>query len=155
MHQNALHPPQKKKTEGVLGLSLEQRCYAELPCGEWQKIMVSYILHSSFYIHLAPTEIRKMWCHITACCRQVKTHKKTVCCRVPHFIIRGKHTQGLFMILHYSFLRTTDIAQILKKHRGYSNTNGRLSYYRQITLFQSRGYCTLLCTTQRGQRQYC
>lgn len=43
--------------------------------------------------------------------------QKTLYCRVPHFIITGKHTQGFFMILDYSFLRTTDIAQILKKHR--------------------------------------
>lgn len=46
--------------------------------------------------------------------------QKTVCCRAPHFIITEKHTQGFFMILDYSFLRTRDIAQILEKSRRVS-----------------------------------
>lgn len=47
-----------------------------------KRLMVSLRILVNFYLYLPQTG-REIWCHFTICCRQVKT----VCCRVPHFII--------------------------------------------------------------------
>lgn len=87
--------------------------------GSDQKLMVSYTLHSILYIHLPPTEIRRHDVILQYAADRSRHTKDCVLqsATFQHYLLTEKHRQGLFMILHYSFLRARDIAQILKRHR--------------------------------------
>lgn len=90
-------------------------------------------------IHLAPAEIKRWGVTL-----QYAADGSRLYCRMLHFIIIEKQTQGLFTILDYSFLRSTDIAQILKKLRRVLSHK----LYRQITSSQCQRYCTFLCNNE-------
>ncbi len=101
-------------------------------------------LHSS-----CTTRDQKMWCHITARCRQVKTHKRLCAaeCRISSL------QRSIHKAFSWYYITAFSEPEILHKYwkstEGCSNTNCCLSYYRQITFSQSHRYCTLLCNTMR------
>lgn len=119
--------------------------------GSDQKLMVSYTLHSILYIHLPPTEIRRQDVILQYAADRSDT-QKTVCCRVPHFIIIYLW-RSIGKAFSWYYITAFSEPEILHKYwkgtEGCSNTNCCISYYRQITFSQSHRYCTLLCNTMR------
>lgn len=78
--------------------------------------------------------------------------QKTVCCRLPHFIIIYlRRSIGKAFSWYYitAFSEPEILHKYWKSTEGCSNTNCCISYYRQITFSQSHRYCTLLCNTMR------
>lgn len=145
-----MHPIRcrRKRRRVFLGLSSEQCGYTEQPCSTWQKIMISYILHSSLYIHLVPTEIRRCGVILQyAADRSRHTKDCAAECRISSL------QRSIHKAFSWYYITAFSEPEILHKYwkstEGCSNTNCCLSYCRQITFSQSHRYCTLLCNTMR------
>lgn len=114
-----------------------------------QKIMVSYILHSSLCINLASTEIRRCGVILQYAADRSRHTKDCVLQSAAFHHYREAYTRPFHDIMLQLSQNQRYCTNIEKSTEGCSNRNGCLSYYHQITFSQSHRNCPLLCNTMR------